>query len=596
MAHAPERRRTSWPPLSTTLLLAIALLLLACQREGGALPDGQSGTFPEPPEGSLTLVSLGDFHGALYESNLHDDPRRAHGGLPWLASAVATLRQQHPRLLLLDAGDLFQGAIPVNASLGMGAVQAMNLIGLDATVVGNHDFDYGGLPGVHPLRGALKAAMRASKFPWLAANIRILDANNEASPWRPPGIRPWTVVERDGVKVALIGLSTTHTPNTTLPKHVADLRFDDPVATTLALLDEVEKAAPHLTVILGHLSGECVRSGDGTPCTFDGEVGDLLAALPPGKVDVIIAGHSHAHHLNQHDGVWVMQGGAKGSHLAILEVPISAGVAKLDAAQGRLWHLVHDRVEPGCSGAPFPMDALDVGGTLLRPSADALQLVAALETAAGAGRCEVVACADEPLRRAARAESALGNLAADAARALYPGADIGLQNAGGLRTDLGAGEIRREDVQGLMPFDNEIYLVTLDGAQLLRVLQVGTAGAHGLIQVSGLRYGYHDGCQNPVDLNGDGHVAPWEHDCLCWVEVAGRPLDPSATYRVAVNNYLVDGGDRMDALFANAPISERGVLVRDAIVRHLQQGEQGCLSTATLVDQEAPRIVAATCH
>ena len=177
----------------------------------------------------LPIAALNDWHGALYEQPV--DEGVVAGGLPWLVGTMESLRAEHPNLVVLDGGDVFQGDWPINASKGLGAVQAFSLIGVDAAAVGNHEFDYGGTD-THPLRGALMDAAARAPFAWLAANINEADG----TPWAPEGITATTIIERNGVKLGVIGLSTMETPQTTLPANVADLQFTDPVAAVNAAL------------------------------------------------------------------------------------------------------------------------------------------------------------------------------------------------------------------------------------------------------------------------------------------------------------------------------------------------------------------------
>ena len=193
---------------------------------------------------TLHIVAMNDFHGALYEQPMKGSDK-AIGGLPWLAGAVDALRADHPDLLLLDAGDLFQGSWPVNATEGRGSVEAENLLGVDAAAVGNHDFDYGPIEGDDSLRGALKAGAKLAKFQWLTANV----FHEDGTRWEPEGIAPWTMLERKGRKIAVIGLTTTDTPETTLKKNVADLRFEDVVQAVQDILTEVNAAQDRKSVV-----------------------------------------------------------------------------------------------------------------------------------------------------------------------------------------------------------------------------------------------------------------------------------------------------------------------------------------------------------
>ena len=250
------------------------ILTLFCA--GCAHVQTPSGTEPV----HVTLLAINDFHGALYETPSLENADMAMGGLPWLVAAVESIRATDPDLVLLDGGDLFQGTWPVNATRGQGAVEAFNLLRVDAASVGNHEFDYGpGSSGSHPLRGALEEAAKNAKFGWLAANVYVRNPDNTEHPWNPPGIQPWKIVERKGVRIGVIGLSTVDTPQTTLSKHVADLHFRDPVETVRSLLPTLKRAGAQVIVVVGHLSGKCEPPGYfevDTSCRPSGEIGRLL--------------------------------------------------------------------------------------------------------------------------------------------------------------------------------------------------------------------------------------------------------------------------------------------------------------------------------
>ena len=547
---------------------------------------------------TVTIVAMNDFHGALYELLDGEAPGRAYGGLPWLAGAVTALRAEAPNLLLLDGGDCFQGSWPVNASKGMGSVEAFHLLGVDASAIGNHEYDYGGVPGGHPLRGALEAAARKARYAWLSANVEEVIPDG-ARPWAPEGIRPTAIIERGGVKVGLIGLTTTETPSTTRPEHVADLQFLDPVPVVRERAAELRGQGAQVVVVVGHLTGECKegpqRSAD-LPCTPDGEIGRLLGELPEGTVDVIVSGHAHTLIAARVGRTFVTQAWAQGR--ALVRVDLAVGPTGVDPGASKIagpWLLAHDRVEPGCDGGAYPMETRPVGGRSVAPSAEAVTLVRRLEVEAGGDPCAQVACATAPLVRNRLGESAVGDLLADAMRAGFEGAEVAVQNSGGLRADMPAGPLRRIDVQAVMPFDNRAVLLEMTGEKLRLLLRIGSSGAHGALQVSGATYAFDPGRTGGSDVDGDGAVAGWETDRLCGLRVGGAPLDPKRTYKVVVADFLTSGGDDMAPAFEGARVLQQGPLLRDLLETYLR-AQKACVDPARLVDPTHPRIAAGACE
>lgn len=537
-------------------------MMAACARGPAATP--------EPEFVTLHFAAINDFHGALYETVDRDDPSQAIGGLPWLVSAMNALRTDDPDLVVLDGGDLFQGVSAVNHSFGRGSVQAFNLVGVDAAAVGNHEFDYG--PGAgEGLRGALLDGASQAEFAWLAANI----TNEDGSPWAPTGIQPWILMERKGIKIGVVGLSTMDTPQTTKADNVADLRFTDPVAAVESTVSQLREQGARVIVAVGHLTGSCEPPEYGLPeldCIPDGEIGRLLTELPPGTLDLLVMGHAHTMLANRIDDTFVIENRAKGHMIGQVELVVGPDGVVSD--QSRIlphWLLTHDAVDPGCEDRAFPTEVRDVGGRMLEPDASALQLIETLEASAP-NLCEVVSCASRHLGRNRQAESAVGDVVADAMLHATGDAHIAITNSGGLRADLREGEIRLVDVQAVMPFDNALVTVDLAGSQLVDLVAVGTNGDHGIIQVSGARI-----------TVGENGVA---------VLVNGTPVEPDSTYRVVTTDFLLGGGDGLGpTLQAGTQVQRTGPLLRDAISDYLRSLE-GCVGdNPPIPDSDNPRIV-----
>ncbi|MBX2797665.1 MAG: bifunctional metallophosphatase/5'-nucleotidase [Myxococcales bacterium] len=539
------------------------------------------------PSATVRIAALNDFHGALYEQATPDG--RAIGGLPWLVAAVDALRADEPDLILLDGGDQFQGAWPVNASQGMGSVRAMELLGLDAAAVGNHEFDYGGSEGAHPLRGALETAAAAADYPFLAANI-----SEDGARWQPEGVQPWTVLERAGLRIGVVGLSTMDTPQTTVPTHVEGLTFGDPVQAVRELLPELQAADLDATVLVAHLTGSCEPKDylePGEPCTPDGEIGRLLTELPVGTFDVMVLGHAHTLLAHRVGDTFLLESRAKGH--ALTQVDLVIGPDGVDADRSRVldvWGLVHDPADPGCTDTAFDLTPRDVGGRTLAPSPRALALVDELEAASGS-LCEEIACADDPLERNRTAASPLGSWMADAMLAAFPTADLAIQNSGGIRAPLPAGSLRREHFQAVMPFDNRTLRVRMTGAQVRAMLRIGSSGAHGILQIAGATYGVDPSLDRGTDLDRDGQLADWERDRLCRdVTVNGAPLRDDATYEVITSDFLHAGGDHLGPAFAGTEVLEQGPLLRE-IFYAAAEATEGCIQPP----QGPQRIRVGTC-
>ncbi len=564
-------------------VVPLLLLLVACRPPAAAVDQRPV---------TLTIAAINDFHGALFEEELRDQPGRYVGGLPWLAGSLDALRTEDPDLIVLDGGDLFQGSWAVNQSRGRGSVEAYNLLRVDAAAIGNHEFDYGGSPGGHPLRGALEAAAGKARFAWLTSNISVVGDDGSVTPYAPPGIAPWTVIERKGVKLGVIGLTTTDTPSTTLARHVVDLRFGDPVEAVRAALPAVQAAGADAIAVVGHLTGHCEPVSYLEPsasCTPDGEIGRLLTELPPGTIDVLVAGHAHTLIAQRSGDTFVLENRARGHAIGLLDLVIGPDGVDADASRVRApFAVVHDRSDPGCDGGGYNDAPQELGGRVVTPSTDAMALVRALEGDAGS-LCDPVACTEHRVLRARAEESGVGNLVADAMRAAFTGAEVAVANSGGLRADLPMGMVRRGDVVDVMPFDNRLILVEMSGRDLELMLRIGSSGAHGVLQVSGAAYAYDPESDSGDDLDGDGAVAEWEVDRLCSAWVTGAAIDPERTYRVVTTDFLLEGGDDLGPAFANAVRVKDGPLLRDHLAEWMKR-QPACLDAEPLIDPSWPRV------
>ena len=250
----------------------------------------------------LTIVGTNDWHGWMM-AHEHRSPEGTvveEGGIALYAGALSVVRAEaEGPLLLLDAGDIFQGTLASDMGEGAAMVDAFNALEMTAVAVGNHEFDYGPVgpaviptaPGDDPL-GALKARVAQARFPFLAANV--VDATTGRVPdWLGSGT---TLREVGGVRVGLIGLTTLDSPRTN-PVNVAGLRFLPLAPTARAAAERLRTEGADVIVMVAHAGGRCEEAKDPNDlsrCNRSGEVFEMLEALPPGTVDAVVAGHTHS--------------------------------------------------------------------------------------------------------------------------------------------------------------------------------------------------------------------------------------------------------------------------------------------------------------
>jgi 5'-nucleotidase len=501
----------------------------------------------DPQPIHVFVVGTTDLHGS-YDSHHESKSAPAYGGLPLIAGYLDVLRADHGRVIVVDSGDLFQGSLESNFFEGEPVVKGYNALGYDAVAVGNHEFDYGPagsdsvarLPGQDPL-GALKKNARAAKFPFLSANL-----TEKASGKTPSWAKRYTLIEANGAKVGIIGLSTPDTPAVTNSANVATLNFGDPVAATVSAAKELRAAGAEAVIVIAHMGGRCkntdVNPEDSSACEKDQEAMRFLQALPKGTIDAYFAGHTHSQIRHYINGVATLQPSPFGREIAILDMTIDPAQHKVTKTEMAPLTMVCAQVfekTETCDPKKAPAGAALVPRKLEGKAVAEAASVAAifkpyLDQVTAKKNQDLGIRTTDRFKRAYYRESPLGDLLTDAMR-VYLKTDFAFLNSGGIRTDLPAGALIYANMFDVSPFDNFPAVVTMTGAQVKRILEITSiGGGRGILQTSGLRYTF--------DEARDADKPAAQRNRLTEVTLAnGQPLDPAALYRVATIDFLVTG-------------------------------------------------------
>lgn len=489
-------------PLSiTSLTLTLTLAL------GLAAPAAEAFT--------LHVLHVNDTHSRIQSVNKTDSTCSGEdeakgacfGGSARLKTAVEDARRAagNEPVILLDAGDQFQGSLFFTAYSGQVEAEMMNRIGFDAMALGNHEFDLGD--------AALTRFADTLQAPLLAGSV---DASGDAA--LAGQLSKPVVLDAGGTRVGIVGATTPETPEISSPG--AGLVFGDPVRTVAADIATLAAGGVDKVIVLSHL---------GVPADI------RLAETVPG-IDLIVGGHTHTLFSNANADApyryphWVT--GPDGARVPI----VSAG-----SYTRYLGHAVVTFDEAGgvteVSGDTLLLDASVVPDPELLKRID--ELGAPIE-ALKAERLGSVAADIDGSRESCRAgECAMGNLVADAmlARVKSQGVTIALQNGGGLRASIGAGEVTKGDVLAVLPFQNTLSTFNLPGSALLAALENGFSqveeGGGRFPQVAGLRVIW-----DPAKPAGTRVVSVEVSDKDGW-----QPLNPAMVYTVVSNNFMRAGGD-----------------------------------------------------
>jgi 2',3'-cyclic-nucleotide 2'-phosphodiesterase (5'-nucleotidase family) len=536
---------------------------------------------------TLSIVGTNDLHGGVL-------PRDDRGGLALLSGYLKNLRAARARdgggVVLLDAGDMFQGTLESNLTEGASVIAAYNALGYAAAAVGNHEFDFGPVgPAATPRtpaddpRGALKARASEARFPFLAANL--VDTASGGTPgWT--NVQPTAVVQTAGVKIGIIGLMTSSALTATISSNVGGLSVAPLAETIRAHATRLRRQGAAVVIVAAHAGGRCSRFDrpeDLSSCEPSGEIFTIARELPRGLVDVIVAGHSHAGIAHQVEGIAITEAFSGGRAFSRVDLTIDRRTNTVTSKRSfpprdlcaredpttrtcgpaaDAWTLVQAEYE----NAPVIPDAeID---RMLAPSLEQVRLVKARS---------IGIVLDTPVRRLAPV-SPLGQLFTDALLAAVPGADVSLNNSsGGLRADLPRGPLTYGSVYEVMPFDNLVVQIRLTGQELRQVFAAHLQKSREIIGFSGVR----------VRAECSGGSLD-----LALVRPSGALINDGDPLLVVVSDFLATGGDGILAPVmppGGFPVDYAAPLMRDVFVEYLKNLE-GPLREEQLVDTKNPRL------
>lgn len=418
------------------------------------------------PPLTITVLGTNDVHGQLVAN---DEGRGGLVGLSGYVNAVRDARQRDDgAVLLIDAGDMWQGTLESNLSEGAETLKIFNALGYTAAAIGNHEFDFGpagpaATPSTtHPdARGALKARLSEAKFPLLAANL-IDESTASLVNWE--NVQPSILIDVRGIKVGIVGVMTYAALQRTIALNVRGLRVSPLAPAILKQASALRDAGANLVIVTAHAGGNCSEFSDPydlSSCAEDDEIFQVARDLPQGLVDHIIAGHHH-------EGVAHVVNG----------ISISSSYASA-LAFGRTDFYFSPRSGTLLERKIYPPHSVIGGeeyeGTFVTPDAKIAAIAAsAVRDAKASQDSELGIRLATPFTRQGNPESSLGNLFTNALLASAD-VDIALHNIwGGLRADLPAGDLTYSDVFEVSPFDNRVVILELSGQELRQIISEHT--------------------------------------------------------------------------------------------------------------------------
>ena len=501
---------------------SLGLALLCALFAGCATP-------PPAVQVQVKILALNDFHGNLIAPPGGLGPsgpgaavrreRLAAGGAEAMATLVAELRTRNPNTVFVAAGDLI-GATPLLSALlhDEPTIEAFNLMGLEASAMGNHELDRGQAEllrlqsgGCHPQDGCKGSQpFKGASFQYLAANTVVQATGKTLLP-------PYVIKKFQGVAVAFVGLTLKNTPSVVAARGIEGLLFRDEAQTVNALVPELQSQGVQAIVLLMHQGG--ASPGDYNECPeLSGPVVEIVKRLHP-AVAVVISGHTHRAYNCKIDGRVVTSADRYGTLLTQIDIVLDPQSGRVVRAEAE--NLV---VSPERWARQPAMTALiERYQRLVAPLAERV-----------VGRLSVPLTVNNN----AAGESLIGRAVADSQleATREAGAQIAFMNPGGVRSPLGASgrlEVSYQDLFSVQPFYNPLITMTLSGAQIVQMLeqQFVSERPRNLYVSEGFSYTWD--AARPAGAR----VLPGS------VMLGGRPLDLQAPYRVTMNSFLAEGGD-----------------------------------------------------
>lgn len=540
----------------------------------------------QPPTGSSGRLVTGHHLDASTQKPVDDTTDV--GGVEYLATHLARARAGHRNTLTVAAGDLI-GASPLLSAAfhDEPTIEAMNALGLDATAVGNHEFDegyrelqrmqHGGCiddgGGQDNQDSCAAHEFAGADFDYLAANVRYAGTDRTILP-------SYTIKRLRGAKIGFIGMTLKDTPDIVTASGVAGLEFDDEVRTANALVPVLKRHGVKAIVVLLHQGGTPSQQTWTDPVTdkaytvnpeYDytcGGGGELIAASSPvldiaahldPEIDMVISGHTHQPYVCDVEDPagrdrLVTSASSFGRLFTETDLKYSRRTGDIVRSSVRGTNMLVTR---DVAKHPAETSIIDTYARLVTPIASRV-----LGSITGDVTRTPNAAGEEPL----------GDLIADAQLAdpstVTNGQTpvIAFMNPGGIRADLSyaaspygeaPGAVTYDEAFTVQPFNNYLVSLTLTGQDIYDLLtqQVtdANAGSHKILQVSA-GFSYQLTPSGPVPGS---------------VTLNGTPIDPAASYRVVTNNFLQGGGDGFSAFTSGTDVYYGGLDI-DAFADYLE--------------------------
>ncbi|HVV88415.1 MAG TPA: bifunctional UDP-sugar hydrolase/5'-nucleotidase [Kofleriaceae bacterium] len=541
----------------------------------------------------LTIIHTADIHSRLFPYDFAPnrfeqdyglvEGNKPFGGMARIATLAKRIRATSNRSLWLDSGDSFEGAPVFNMFKGEAELRAMSVAGVDAAVLGNHEFDLGST-------NLFQQIDNWASFPMLAANYAFEDPPNPDERSLRDVVEPFEIFDVDGLKVGVIGMGNSSSM-TGIFEGGNSLGIR-PISDDIVVKDYVRLLRPavDVLVLVSHLG---LDEDEGLSST---EVQDQNEALPLEGVDLILGGHLHIvtnppkiiPNDDQGHTTVLVHSGAFAKFVGRLDLVVHVGTDNSDPAKrSRIVSFAYDNI-PVDKRIPDDPDVANVlwpYSIAINRDIDLQGVFAFVKTL---GDAKIVR------NDLSGGDSQLGNMVARSMQTRSGvEAEFALTNSLGIRADFEAGKLTNEQMFNVFPFENSITVMYLSGSEIQETLDFvarksAERGCRSQAQVAGIWFDMvcRGTCPDPDPNDDDVPTACakniWlgEHCRGTGPDAADGPIDPNSgcrpvlpagLYRVAVNDYIAAGGSGFDVLKRNTSKQNTGIGLRDALTVFLRK-------------------------
>ncbi|MDJ1180464.1 bifunctional UDP-sugar hydrolase/5'-nucleotidase [Roseofilum sp. BLCC_M91] len=493
-----------------------------------------SGRFWAASAFEVRLLHTNDHHAHLEPVEMGEN--ETLGGISKRKTLIDRLREESDRanqpLLLLDAGDVFQGTLYFNTYQGQADGKFYNALNYDAMTLGNHEFDQG--------QEVLRNFIEESKFSIVSANLDI-ESSSPLSGW----VKPWIILKKKGQNIGILGLTTPETM--TMAEVGEGVEFLDPVQAAQQAVNELTQEGVNKIIALTHL----------------GITEDLELARQVDGIDVIIGGHSHTRVGDMPEAVYpypIVEKTPNGQPvLVVTDWEWGKYLGDLNVRFDRQGHL--QNWEGNLHPVSDEISANPQFQAILKTFSQPIQKLKSKVI----GETPIKLNGDRPYIR--REQTNLGTLLGEAllVKTARNQTEIAITNGGGIRGSIAAGEITIGDILEAFPFPNTVIEVDLTGKQIKELLEYGVSQVDKLDgcfpQVAGMRLDWQ--ADLPVGSRmlrvdtrqGDGSYLP---------------LDLERNYRVVTSSFLFKGGDGYTLLSEGKNVVDTGYLISDTLIEYIR--------------------------